>query len=505
MTWTPTGADWLSLSPLLVVSAAAAVILLVLAFYRSAWLTAALTVLALAAGLVLLGAAWSAGPRSVTDLLIIDGYSLFFMGLIFAAALVVAVLAYVYFNQAGATAGQDAAKTPALPQESEKNPEFYVLLLLATAGSAVLVASRHFASFFLALEILSVSLYALAAFNRPSRRGLEAGVKYLVLAATSAAFLLFGMALVYAHTGTMDFTQLARRLGLTGGDEHSIVLLAGLMLILVGVGFKLALVPFHLWTPDVYQGAPAPVTAFVATVSKGAMFALLLRFFVDVNFAAHPAVLVLLTAIAVASMFAGNLLALRQNNIKRMLAYSSIAQLGYLLVALLSAGPGGEELPARAAGAAGFFLAAYFITTLGAFGVVCLLSGPDEEAEGIGRYRGLALRRPALAGVLTAMLLSLAGIPLTAGFLGKFYILAAGVNSHLLALTAVLVINSGIGLYYYVRWTIALFMPPTAEPAALRPVPIAGGVVLGSLSILLLWIGVYPSPLIRLIETLVKL
>ena len=242
---------------------------------------------------------------------------------------------------------------------------------------------------------------------------------------------------------------------------HGPPLLAGLVMIISGLGFKLAVVPFHLWTPDVYEGAPAPVTAFIATVSKGAVFALVLRYFTRIDIHAHTALFLIITLIAVASMFAGNLLALLQTNVKRILAYSSISHLGYLLVTVLASGP-------TAVTAAAFYLAAYFITTLGAFGVVAVLSRPERDADRLEDYRGLVWRRPWLAGVFTAMLFSLAGIPLTAGFVGKFYVVAAGVGSALWLAVVALAINSVIGLFYYLRIVVALFTPAGDVPRPVR-------------------------------------
>ena len=262
--------------------------------------------------------------------------------------------------------------------------EYYMLLLTATLGGAVLVASTHFASFFLGLEILSVSLYALIVYPIYRAQFVEAAVKYLVLAGATSAFLVFGMALVYAETGTMTVVGLAPLLSAGLGGQDVVVAL-GVTLLLVGVGFKLAVVPFHMWTPDVYQGAPAPVSAYVATVSKGAMFALLLRYFRPVSLDTGSTLFLVFAAVAVASMVAGNLLALRQDNVKRILAYSSIANLGYLLVAFLASGE-------QAALAVTFFLVAYFATTLVAFGVVAALSTPERDAELIDDYRGLARR-----------------------------------------------------------------------------------------------------------------
>jgi NADH-quinone oxidoreductase subunit N len=267
-------------------------------------------------------------------------------------------------------------------------------------------------------------------------------------------------------------------------------------LIVTGIGFKLALVPFHMWTPDVYEGAPAPVTAFVATVSKGGMFALLLRYFHQSGTHSFAPVVLAFSIIAVASMFAGNLLALLQNNVKRILAYSSIAHMGYLLVAFQVGGPMG-------AGAAAFYLVAYFVMTLGAFGVVTTLSERGRDADSIDDYRGLFWRRPALALVFTAMLLSLAGIPLTAGFLGKFYIVAAGDSVRAWALILILAITSAIGLFYYLRIVVALYQQPAASDRPHEPIPRrapASTLVLAALTMILVWLGIYPTPLLRMIQ-----
>jgi len=292
--------------------------------------------------------------------------------------------------------------------------------------------------------------------------------------------------------------------------------LAGLGMIIMGFGFKLAVVPFHMWTADVYEGAPAPATAFIATVSKGAVFALLLRYFAHFSGGLPHTIFLIFAAIAVASMFTGNLLALRQSNVKRILAYSSIAHLGYLMVAFLAGGP-------LAPLAVTYYLAAYFITTLGAFGIVAVLSRAERDADGIEDYQGLAWRKPWLAAVFMAMLFSLAGIPLTAGFVGKFCVLAAGVGSSLWFLAFILVVNSAIGLYYYLRVivamlarpdaaTIASFQPFAAMTASLQRPADAPGRRLGSLcagatlAILLLslvWLGVYPALLIETIQSAV--
>ncbi|MEX2264167.1 MAG: NADH-quinone oxidoreductase subunit N [Bryobacteraceae bacterium] len=461
-------ADLIALLPLLFVAGGSVAAMLAIAIRRSHVLVAGLTVAALAGAFGCLWIAAAAAPRRVTALLIVDGYALFFMALLIGATAAVALLGYGY-----------------LEMRAGRREEFYVLLLTGTLGAMVLAASSHLASFFLGLEILTVSLYALIAYLPARRVSLEAGIKYLILAASSAAFLLFGMALVYAAAGTMDLT------GMLAAGADDILFVPGLILIVTGIGFKLAVVPFHMWTPDVYQGAPAPIAAYIATVSKGAMFALLLRYYFASGARHAGAVFLIFSIIAISSMIAGNLLALLQTNVKRILAYSSIAHMGYLLVAFLASG----ELAMQAAM---FYLVAYLVSTLGAFGIVSVLSSAESEAETLEDYRGLFWRRPALAGVFTAMLLSLAGIPLTAGFIGKFYVVSAGASSTLWALIVILAITSGVGIFYYLRIVAAMCgsAAEISEPRTAMP----AGVVLTAATAFLLWFGIYPAPLLNAIR-----
>jgi len=472
-----TTTDLLALLPFIILTVDLVVSMILVGVRRNHVLTFALTLTGLA--LAFLSALYPlAGARQVTSLLSMDAFASFYIALILAATFGVALLSYGY-----------------LQRREENREEYYLLLLTAAIGSSVLAASDHFVSFFLGLEILSVSLYALIAYLNTQPVRVEAGLKYLVLAAVSAAALLFGMALVYAELGTMSFNEIAAKIS-AGAAAGNPFLLAGFGLIVVGIGYKLALVPFHMWTPDVYQGAPAPVTAFVATVSKGSMFALLLRLFAHTGLQTERGVFVIFAAIAVASMLVGNLLALLQGNIKRILAYSSIAHLGYLLVAFLASGALGTL-------AATFYLVAYAITNLGAFGVVTLLSARERDAETLEDYRGLFWRHPWLTAFFSAALFSLAGIPLTAGFVGKFYLVLAGAGSALWWLVIILVVTSAIGLYYYLRVVVTLFQRPTISPAEILPAEAsspAGRLALVILAVLLLWLGVYPSPLLRLIQ-----
>jgi NADH-quinone oxidoreductase subunit N len=276
---------------------------------------------------------------------------------------------------------------------------------------------------------------------------------------------------------------------------HRPLALLGTLMLIPGFGFKFGMAPFHMWTPDVYEGAPAPVTTFLATVSKGAVLALLLRYVIRVGRFHGGTLFAVIATIAAVSMFADNLLALLQNNVKRILAYSSIAHMGYLLVAFLTP----EQ---RAVEAVSYYLATYFIATLGVFGIVGLLSFDVQERTMLIDYRALFWERPWIAGAFTAMLLSLSSIPLTAGFIGKFYILGAGVKASLWFLAIVIVLNSAIGLFYYLRIIVTLYSPPEKEPT---PTPsmshsMPGAIALGILTLLLLWLGIYPSPVVELVH-----
>ena len=464
--------DTLALLPLLLLAGTAVVVMLGIAAKRSHALTAGLTLAGFAASFLSIFASAPLVPRQVTSLLLVDRYALFYIGLIIASAAAVAVLSYQYFAK-----------------HDGQREELYLLLVLSTLGCGVLVTSVHFASLLLGLEILSISLYGMVAYFTSRGQALEAGIKYLILASASAGFLLFGMALIYADRGTLSFSSI---LNLSLDGSSLALLLPGIALSVTGIGFKLGVVPFHLWTPDVYQGAPAPVAAFVATTSKTAVVGLLLRYLLA-GTQQSRAVFFLLSVIAVASMCAGNLLALRQNNVKRVLAYSSIAHFGYILVAFLA----GSTITAAAIA---FYLVAYTVTLLAAFGIVTVLSTPEDDAEDLEEYRGLFWRRPVLASVFTAVLLSLAGIPATMGFVGKFYILASGANASAWPLMIVLVLTSVIGLFYYLRIVVTLFSEGPQLQSSKQRLKWGSAVVLGGLAVLLIGFGVYPAPLLTLIR-----
>lgn len=479
-------ADVYALLPIISLSGTICVLLIVIAFFRNFGVSCLVTVLGLLLTLATIPLVLADGPIQVTPLLRIDAFGLMFTGLILSACVAISVLAYDYFRHRG-----------------KLQDEFFVLLLSSALGGVVLVFSTHFAAFILGLELLGVSLYAMISYPDKGLSSLEAALKYLILSGVSSAFILFGIALVFAITGTLDFAMLANfAVGEAQVGEGGLMLMAGLAMVLAGIMFKLSLVPFHLWTPDVYEGAPAPVTAFVATISKGAIFAVLLRFMWTTGFYEFEAVLLGLSAVAIASMIVGNLLALLQDNVKRVLAYSSIAHLGYLLVALIAGGvTGGRELAIEASS---FFLVAYFVTTIGAFGVVSALSHhvPERDADMLWQYQGLVWRRPVLAVVFAAMLLSLAGIPLTVGFIGKFYIFIAGVDGQMWWLLVTLIVGSGIGLYYYLRIIFTMISKPEGVETG-GSMPRASSCVVLALALVLVWLGVYPTPLVGLITEMI--
>ena len=475
-----------ALAPLFVLAGGTVLLLLLVAWLRAEAIAFGGALAVLLASVAAVPFAAAAGPVLVDGMLRVDGYALFFLVLFALAGVATAVLAFRY-----------------LAPRAAHRQEFYILLVIAVLGAATTASAANFAGLLLGLEVLSVSLYAMIAYPEHGRPPLEAALKYLVLSGAASSTMLFGMALVYAATGTLAFAFDGGALGANDRD----LLALGQALLLAGVFFKLSLVPFHMWTPDVYQGAPAPVTGFVATVSKGAVFAVLLRYAVDSGLLAAEALRTAVVVVAVLSMIGGNLLALLQTNLKRLLAYSSIAHLGYLLIALLvAASPGGD--PALGVETSLVYLVAYFLMTLAAFGAIAVLSGADAEAEQVEACEGLFWRRPLLAAVLAAAALSLAGIPLTVGFIAKFYVVAAGVEGAAWTLVWALVVGSAIGIYYYLRIVFAMTKRGGASASAPtddaphRAIAWEGAAVVVALGAAMLVLGVQPSPLVALLPTL---
>ncbi len=470
-----------ALLPILITAATAVVVMLGIAWRRNHGATFLLTVIGLVAALVSIPCSLSVGALGITPLLQSGSFSALFAALVLIASLACAVFAYAYLR------GDE--KHEGYPGNRE---EFYLLLLLSATGGLVMAYARHFAALFIGLELLSIPLYGMIGYAFFTRRSLEAAMKYLVLSTAGSAFILFGMALWYAEVGDLSFAALGHA-GFAGPLSQ-----LGLALILVGFGFKISLVPFHVWTPDVYQGAPAPAANYLSTASKVAAFAVLLRLFESVPLADAHWVQGLLVVIGVLSMLAGNLLALRQINVKRMLGYSSVAHLGYLLIVLAAEGGIRTETAA-------VYLATYMITMLGAFGVVGLLSSPyrGEERASLDDWRGLSRRHPGLVIAFAIMMLSLAGIPLSAGFIGKFYLMALAVNTHLWWMLGALIIGSGISLFYYLRAAVAPFRKAEDAGATLTVGGPhwswkLGGWMVALMTALVLLLGFYPQPLISL-------
>lgn len=470
----------LNLSQLIILAVSVLVVMLVAAFRREHGLVSGLTLAGLFLALFVFLIVPPIMPLEMTSLLIMDGYTLFFSSLIIFSAIIVCVLAYPY-----------------LQYHHRQNEEFYALLLLATFGAVVLASSTHFISFLLGMETLSISLYAMIAFTVHRRDAaahpLEAAIKYLVLSASASAIMLFGIALLYAQTGTLSFMELPARIA-ESSDNFDPIVITGLMMLLAGIGFKLSQVPFHLWTADVYEGAPVPVTALIATVSKVAMLALVLRLLLSVEAYQSRELITGLAVLSAASMLIGNLLALRQDNIKRLLAYSSIAHLGYVLVILIAGASIEAPLVVEAII---FYIAAYTVTTLAGFAVISALSNASAETDQLGDYQGLFWQRPWLSTAMIIVMLSLAGIPLTMGFLAKFYAIKASIDGGLWVLLGLLIAGSGIGLYYYLRVIYLMLEPAVSGQASSRPRSAFGiNLSLVGLCLLILVLGVYPGPLV---------
>jgi NADH-quinone oxidoreductase subunit N len=379
-----------------------------------------------------------------------------------------------------------------LERERLADAEFYALILFATAGMGVLASAQELLTAFIGLEMSSISSYILAGYRRDTLKSGESSMKYFLLGSFATAFFLYGIALIYGVTGTTNLLKM----GATA-DSTGTLLKLGLALLLIGLCFKVAAAPFQIWTPDVYEGAPTPVTALFSAGPKAATFALLLRVFADVP-AATQFWFYAFWILAVLTMFAGNLGALLQTNVKRMLAYSSIAHAGYILVAFAAVTrlKDTDIGPAKAYAAVLFYLLSYALVKVGAFTIVSQFGGAGEKHLLLDDYAGLGERQPFVAAAFSLFLLSLLGLPVTAGFLGKFYIFNAAVDAHLIWLAVFIAINTVIGAYYYIRLIVIMYMrDPSPEVAATPPVrfPTAVNVVLVVSAIATLWLGLLPS------------
>ena len=381
-----------------------------------------------------------------------------------------------------------------LPEDSHHQGEFYALVVFGAVGMCLLTGAVELLVVFIALEISSISTYILAGYRKNTSRGPEAAIKYFLLGSFATAFLLYGVALIFGATGTTQIYEIAR---LAPSAQNHAFILAGLALMLVGIFFKVSAVPFHVWTPDVYEGAPTPVVALLSTAPKAAAFALLLRVVYELFPTLHALWAPLLWIVAVLSMTVGNLAALRQQNVKRMLGYSSIAHAGYLLAALAGVGTMGIA-------AASFYIAAYAAMNMGIFAVITLVSGYDEELPMIEDYRGLIYRSPLLGSLLIFFLASLIGIPFTGGFFGKFYSFSAAVDGGAIWLVVIGLLNSGLAAAYYLRLALAAAgrsEKKSAEAAVSSPqVGIAVGAALLFAVAATLVLGIAPGEILRAAE-----
>lgn len=397
-------------------------------------------------GLALAGAAafWlSLGePQQFQEMAVADGYSLAFMLVILAAAGLGVLLAQA-----------------TVPHFSQQAGAYYALLLLSAAGMMFMGAALDLLVVFLALEIFSLALYILVGFNRGEPRSAEASLKYFLLGAFASGFLLYGIALIYGATGTTNLPAIAAALGAAGSAGNGLYLYAGLAMLVVGFGFKIAMAPFHMWTPDAYHGAPTPVTAFMSVATKAAAFAAFMRVFVLALPAAQAQWSWALAVLAALTMTLGNLAALRQSSLKRMLAYSSIAHAGYALVGLV---PGTSQGVAAVV----FYMVTYLFMNLGAFAVVTALERLGENDVLNGNFAGLADRRPALAAAMAIFMFSLAGIPPFAGFFAKFFVFGAAMEGGWSWLVLIGVINSVISAFYYLNITVQMYFRKTGEGQA---------------------------------------
>jgi NADH-quinone oxidoreductase subunit N len=376
-----------------------------------------------------------------------------------------------------------------LKREDLDPGEFCALILFATAGMGVMAGAHELLTAFVGLEMSSISSYILVSYKRDNPRSNEAAMKYFLLGSFATAFFLYGIALSFGATGSTHLDMMSP----LANDSSHVLLKLGLGFILIGLAFKVAAAPFQMWTPDVYEGAPAPVTALLSTGPKVAAFALAMRILASVDAAPQVWFWGLWVA-AVLSMFAGNLAAIVQTSLKRMLAYSSIAHAGYILVALAAAAS--TDRPVAGIAAALFYLLSYALVKLGAFLIVGQLGGVGERHVDIDDFAGLARRQPAMAACLSVFLLSLLGLPITAGFMGKFYVFNAALESNLVWLAVIMGINSVIGSYYYLRVIVVMYMREPAQEVAVEPVPWTLSLVLWIAVVGTVYFGLFPARII---------
>jgi NADH-quinone oxidoreductase subunit N len=466
----PQSADYIRILPEIVLSLFGILVMLIEPLIEEGKNQKVLGVIALIGTLAALGATWIMAQSpglAFWQMVQVDGFSIFFHVLIIAVATVVILSSYEYMAVQRIRAG-----------------EYYALILFGAVGMALMSSAIELVLIFIALEISSISSYILAGFRRREASSTESSLKYFLLGSFATAFFLYGVALMFGATGATNIGQISRIL-----HAEPIPLLAYLAvaLMFVGLGFKVAAAPFHIWTPDVYEGAPAPIVGLMSTAPKAAAFAVLLRivFVIDVH-----ALFWIIWVSAALSMTLGNIGALVQSNIKRLLAYSSIAHAGYLLVAFAAA-------PDLGTSAAMFYAASYAAMNLGAFAVVSHFANVGERYVSLEDYAGLGRSSPMLAATLTIFLLSLIGIPVTGGFFAKFYVFSAAIKSNLIGLTIIGVLNSGIGAYYYLRIIVVMYMREARKPVPATPAPLALRLALAACMAVTLYLGLSPNRVLQ--------
>ena len=466
----PLAADYVRILPEIVLSLFGMIVMVLEPLIDERKNQKVLGLIALAGTLAALGATWFMAQSpglAFWNMVQVDGFSVFFHVLVIAIAAVVILSSCEYMAVQRIRAG-----------------EYYALILFGAVGMALMSSAIELVLIFIALEISSISSYVLAGFRRHEAASAEASLKYFLLGSFATAFFLYGVALMFGATGSTNIDQIG---GMLEAGPVPLLAFVAVAFMFVGLGFKVAAAPFHIWTPDVYEGAPAPIVGFMSTAPKAAAFAVLLRVVFVIN--VHAMFWVIWIA-ATLSMTLGNLGALRQDNVKRLLAYSSIAHAGYLLMAFASA-------PARGTSAAMFYTAAYAAMNLGAFAVVSHFANVGERYVTLEDYEGLGRSSPLLAATLTIFLLSLIGIPMTGGFFAKFYVFSATVKANLIGLTIIAVINSGVGAYYYLRIIVVMYMRESRKEVPVTPVPLALRLAIVLCMISTIYLGIFPGSVLQ--------
>jgi NADH-quinone oxidoreductase subunit N len=464
----PPGADYMRILPELVLSIFGMLIMVVDPLLDEESSHQALGTIALIGTLAALASTiWMAQYPGTAfwNMVRVEDFSVYFHFLVIAIAAVVILSSFEYLRVQRIRAG-----------------EYYGLILFGTVGMCLMSSAIELVLIFIALEISSISTYVLAGFRRRDASSSESSLKYFLLGSFATAFFLYGVALMFGATGSTNIDAISQALH-SGGAPVPVLAYVATALMFVGLGFKVASAPFHVWTPDVYEGAPAPVVGLMSTGPKAAAFAVLLRVMFEAN---APGRFWLIWVSAALSMTLGNVCALVQDNVKRLLAYSSIAHAGYLLVAFAAQ-------PALGASAAMFYTAAYAAMNVGAFAVVSHFANAGEKYVTLEDYAGLGRKSPVLAATFTFFLMSLIGIPITGGFFAKFYVLSAALKSNLVGLAIILVLNGAVGAYYYLRIIVMMYMREPRGEVPVAPVPVAAGLAIAVCVLLTLYLGVLPG------------